>query len=127
MKDNARYKLATIIAFLIGLISVVVGTRVLMGFNTPDYHVLNWLVDYNVVAGLISIAVSILIWKKYWQAFAASLLIAAAHITVLVLLISTFNEIAASESIKAMIFRSTIWIIIILLSLKTNKKLNVQQ
>lgn len=127
MKYNIRYKLAAVIAFLIGLMSVVAGVRVLMGISTPDYNILNWLVVYNVFAGVISITVSILIWKKYWQAFAASILISVAHITVLVLLISAFNEITASESIKAMIFRSTIWIIIILLSIKTNNKLKVKQ
>ena len=118
MRYYTRYKIAAVIAFLIGMMSVLAGTRVLMGISTPDYHVLDWLVVYNVFAGIISIAVSILIWKKYWRAFAASVLIAASHIIVLVLLISAFNEIAAAESIKAMIFRSIIWIIIILLSIK---------
>ena len=118
MRYNTRYKIAAVIAFLIGAMSVAVGTRVLMGISTPDYHVLDWLVVYNVFAGIISIAVSILIWKEYWRAFTVSVLIAASHIIVLVLLISAFNEIAAAESIKAMIFRSIIWIIIILLSIK---------
>ena len=127
MKYPIRYKLAAVIAFLIGLMSVVAGSRVLIGISTPDYHVLDWLVAYNVIVGLLSIVVSFLIWKKYRRAFAASLLIAASHISVFVLLISVFNEITASESIKAMIFRSTIWIIIILLFLKTNNRLKVKQ
>lgn len=123
MRYNTRYKIAAVIALLIGMMSVLAGTRVLMGISTPDYHVLDWLVVYNVFAGIISIAVSILIWKKYWRAFAASVLIAASHIIVLVLLISAFNEIAATESIKAMIFRSIIWIIIILLSIKPKNQI----
>ena len=118
MRYNTRYKIAAVIALLIGMMSVLVGTRVLMGMSTPEYHVMDWLVVYNVFAGIISIAVSILIWKEYWRAFTASVLIAASHIIVLVLLILAFNEITAIESIKAMTFRSTIWIIIILLSIK---------
>jgi hypothetical protein len=100
MKYPIRYRLATVITFLIGLMSVVAGSRVLMGISTPDYHVLDWLVAYNVIMGLLSIFVSFLIWKKYRLAFAASLLIAASHISVFVLLISAFNEITAAESIK---------------------------
>jgi hypothetical protein len=117
MKYPIRYKLAAVIAFLIGLMSVVAGSRVLMGISTPDYHVLDWLVAYNVIVGLLSIVVSFLIWKKYRRAFAASLLIAASHISVFVLLISVFNEITAAESIKAMIFRVVVWSVIIMLSM----------
>lgn len=117
MKYPIRYKLAAVIAFLIGLMSVVAGSRVLIGISTPDYHVLDWLVAYNVILGLLSIVVSFLIWKKYRRAFAASLLIAASHITVFVLLITVFNEITAAESIKAMIFRIVVWSVIIMLSM----------
>jgi len=118
MRYYTRYKIAAVIALLIGMTSVLAGTRVLMGISTPEYHVMDWLLVYNVFAGITSTAVSILIWKEYWQAFTASVLIAASHIIVLVLLISAFNEITAIESIKAMTFRSTIWLIIILLSIK---------
>ena len=115
----SKYKIAAALALFIGIMSVIAGSRVLFGNSSPDYNVLKWLVIYNVNAGILSIGVSVLIWQKNMLGMASSLVIFTAHALVLVLLITIFSEVAAIDSMKAMIFRSVIWITIIILNFKT--------
>ena len=123
MKRQGKYKFAAVLALLIGTMSAVAGSLVIVGINKPNYQVLDWLVVYNILVGIISIGSAVLIWKKYWRAFATVIIIALAHLTVLALLLTLFREAAAEESIKAMIFRVAIWILIISLTLEPKNQL----
>ncbi len=58
------HKIAAILALLIGGMSVISGSKVLLGIDVKDYTVLNWLVTYNVIFGAISMVVAYLIWKN---------------------------------------------------------------
>ena len=122
MKVKIRYKIAAGLALFIGLMSVIAGTRVLLGVSTPDYHVLDWLVSYNVIVGIISIIAATLIWQRDWQASPTSLVIIAAHAIVLILLLTVFSESVAMDSIMAMVFRVGVWSGILVLSLTQVKK-----
>lgn len=116
-----KHKIAAVLALFIGVMSVVAGSQVLLGYSTPDYNVLQWLVRYNVTVGVLSIGAAVLIWQKNKLNRASSLIIFAAHAIVLILLMTVFSEGAAIDSMKAMIFRSVIWITIIILNFKTYK------
>ena len=117
------YKIAAILAFLIGAMSIVAGSKVLLGFEMKNYTVINWLVIYNVFFGFLSIITSILIYTKNKIIKKAIAFILASHLIVL-LNINFFNENAASESINAMVFRVSVWTIIslIITSIKTEKQ-----
>ena len=117
----SKHKIAAALALFIGVMSVIAGSRVLLSINVPDYNVLHWLVIYNVAAGVVSIAVAILIWQKSKLSIASSILVVAAHALVLILLITVFSEVAATDSMKAMIFRTTIWTAISVLVFKAKK------
>lgn len=108
------HKIAAILALIIGAISVFAGSKVLLGIDTKDYTVLNWLVIYNVIFGLISIIAAYLIWTKHRLAKKAIAFILASHI-LLLLYLNFFNDIVALESINAMTFRIGIWSIIALI------------
>lgn len=108
------YKIAAILAFFIGIMSIIAGSKVLLGFDTKNYAVLNWLVTYNVVYGFISIIAGYLIWKQHKFTKKAVAFILASHIILLIYL-NFFNENVASESINAMVFRVSIWSIIALI------------
>ncbi|MDO9037492.1 MAG: hypothetical protein Q7U59_03990 [Lutibacter sp.] len=116
------YKIAAIIALLIGIMSVISGSLVLLNYNIPNYNVLNWLVIYNVIFGAISMLEAYFIWKNKSLAKNAVVFILAAH-TFIAIYLNFFSETVASESIKAMSFRISIWILIYLL---TYKKFNKQ-
>ena len=112
---NILEKIVAGLAFLLGLMAVITGTRVLLGAFIPDYTVLPVLVIYNVLAGIVSIIAGILIWKKHQLAVLLSGIIAASHIGVLISLLTIFNTIVAQASIKTMIVRSVVWIIFFLI------------
>jgi hypothetical protein len=109
------YKIASILAIFIGGMSVIAGSKVLLGIDTKNYNVLNWLVLYNVILGIISILASYLIWKKNKLSKSLIPTILVLHSGILMYLYF-ISQIAATESIKAMSFRVSIWIVIFLLT-----------
>ncbi|NOR27112.1 MAG: hypothetical protein GQ540_01130 [Lutibacter sp.] len=113
-------KIASALALFIGVMSVFAGSKVLLGVDTKDYAVLNWLVVYNVLFGVISIIAAYLIWKNNLFAKKVVVFILAAH-TCMALYLYFFNEFVALESIKAMSFRVALWLIISLLIIKSKK------
>jgi len=117
------YKIAAILALFIGGISIVAGSKVLLGIDLKDYTVLNWLVIYNVIFGVISIVVAYLIWKNYQYARKIIVVILISHLLVFLHLYFLSQEVAL-ESIKAMGFRVSVWAIIFLL---TYKKIIINQ
>ena len=115
-------KIAAIIALLIGIMSVISGSKVLMEIDIKDYTGLTWLVIYNVIFGAISIVAAFLIWKNNLIAKKMVVFILASH-TFIAIYLYFFSESVASESIKAMSFRISIWILIYLLTYnKFNKE-----
>lgn len=114
-------KTAAILAFLIGLLSVLSGTLVIAGIKSPGYFTLSWLIYYNVAAGLVSIFVSYFIWNNKNPVLLFTALICGAHILVLLLLNTIFFDVVAQESISAMIMRSFIWIVILFIVKKAEK------
>ena len=107
-------KIAAGAAILIGSMSVVTGTRALTGTFNPGYTTFTALISYNVLMGLVSIVAGYLIWKNHKRALSLSGFITIGHIAVLLSLITVFNDIVAQQSVKAMIFRSVIWVVIII-------------
>ena len=109
-----RHKIASILALFIGAMSIIAGSKVLLGIDTKSYTVLNWLVIYNVIFGLISIFAAYYIWSKKEISKKIIIFILTSH-SVLFLYLYFINQNTASESIKAMLFRTSIWILIFLL------------
>lgn len=112
------HKIASVLALLIGAMSVFAGSKVLLGIDAKDYDVLTWLVQYNVIVGAISIITAYLLWKKSFFSKKIVFPILSAHVIIALYLIF-FNESVASESIKAMTFRISIWVVISILTLLT--------
>ncbi len=117
------HKIASVLALLIGAISIFAGTKVLLGIDIKNYTVLNWLVVYNVTYGVISIIAAYFIWTKNQFTKTAIAFVLVSHISLLIYL-NFFNETVAIQSIRAMVFRVSIWSIIALISsnFKTHQK-----
>ena len=114
-------KITAIVVSLIGLITVITGTRALSGSFNPGYTTFPLLIGYNVFMGLVSIAAGYLIWTKHKLALLVSAIITTGHITVLLSLITVFSGLIAQQSVKAMIFRSVIWLVIFIIVRETKK------
>ena len=114
-KTHYLTNVAAFIALFIGAMSIFAGTKVLLGIDTKSYPILIWLLVYNVFFGLISIVVAFLILKSNKFGKLATYFVLGSHFVVF-LYLKFISETVASESIKAMLFRTSIWIIIVVLS-----------
>ncbi len=123
---NILKKIAATLALFIGLISVFAGSKVLLGIDTKDYNILTWLVSYNVIFGVISIFTAYLIWKGKKTGKNLTLFILSMHFTIFIIL-KFFSDTVASESVKAMLFRTSIWALIIILSILIPNYFNKRQ
>ncbi len=112
------------LAGIIGIMSVISGSSVLLGLKEVSYTVLNWLVIYNVAVGILSVITAFLIWKYFALSKKIISIILCLH-TVVLTFLYFLSETVASESIKAMTFRVGIWLLIyILVQLGKSKKAN---
>ncbi|GAB4363559.1 MAG: hypothetical protein Kow0042_01520 [Calditrichia bacterium] len=106
-----KSKIGGAIGISVGALSVISGSMVLLGIKQPGYHLLISLVIYNVLMDAISVVAGVVIWQQRAAALRFSLLIAAAHAIVLLLLtIARLMAVpVAPESFAAMLFRTLTW------------------
>jgi hypothetical protein len=112
--QQKRDRVASILAIVLGLISMREGGAVLLGVTTPDYPVLPWLVWYNVVLGAVSVVAGAGIWTKRDWSGVLALNILTFHGIVFAGLFALYKsgQIVAMRSIFAMMFRTFAWIVI---------------
>ncbi len=112
-----RYRIAALLAFILGLLSIKEGGSVLLGFSIKTYTVLPWLVWYNVVLGFVSVIAGIGLWlKRTWSiSFAATIVSLHGLVLLILVVLFAFREAVAVFSIMAMLFRTLVWVGIIML------------
>ena len=108
-------KIASIIAFIIGAMSIVAGGKAMQGWD-PGYSVLNWLPVYNFVMGVLTVSIpAILTWRNSEHAMSAAIATFSVHIVVTLSLLTIFSGSVAANSVGAMISRLITWLIILTL------------
>lgn len=110
-RTSRTQRAAAIVGGAFGVVGIVAGTRVLSGLDVPDYHVLRWLVVYNVVTSTAAVVVAVALWRgRRWAAHAAMGL-ADAHALVLVALaaLRVTGTGVANDSLAAMGLRTSVW------------------
>lgn len=125
MKND--YKIVSVFVIIIGIMSVITGLRVIGGIFDPGYQYYLTLVSYNVIMGAVSVIAGIYIWQRNKNALLYSKIITAAHVIVLISLLTIFNDVISKHSIGAMTFRSIAWIIITLVVWKGKSKIQVEE
>jgi len=112
MKSKTKRDLAGAVGIIIGLLSIVSGSAVLLGIKRPNYIFLSWLVIYNVVMGFVSVIAGAIIWENRKWSVRLSLIVASAHTTILLILILVYiiNTTVALESLGAITFRALVWV-----------------
>jgi len=112
MKTNF-YKIAAILAFIIGGMAIFAGGQALLGKN-PGYRVINWLLLYNYTVGILTVFLTaILIWNQHRLAIWAAIATFSIHTLVMLILQTTFYDIVAPDSIQAMTIRIITWLLIL--------------
>lgn len=107
------YRIAAVLALIIGTMAIFAGGRVLLG-NDPGYYVIDWLLVYNFLLGLLSAFVTaILIWKRSRYALPAAIATLSLHILVMLTILIGFGDVVAKDSLVAMTIRIVVWAIIV--------------
>lgn len=109
-----QHFIAMILVFLLGAVSLGMGTMVLLDLHEAGHVVLKGLLAYNIVLGVLSLLVAYLIWKRSESTSSAVLLLLLSNISVLIFLV-LFTNTVAKESIRAMEIRTIIWAMVYLL------------
>lgn len=108
-------RIFSLVACIFGAVTIAAGARVLLGVD-PGYAVYRPLVLFNTFMGAIYVAAGGVIWFNIahgrWAA-AAVFGINAVALVVVATLLST-GEIIALETLKAMAFRTAVWLMLAL-------------
>ena len=117
MTLQKRRRLASLLVIILGLLSIKEGGSVLLGLVTKDYTILPWLVWYNVVLGFASVIIGIGLWRERKGSIKIATTILSLHGLVLIILIIlfVFKAPVSLISITAMLFRTSVWIAVIVL------------
>jgi len=121
-----RYRIASAVALIVGLLSIKEGGSVLLGLTTKTYHVLTWLVVYNVTLGFVSLAAGIGLWtQRTWSSIlAVVILILHGLIFLFLFMLFEFGKEVAFVSVMAMLFRTIVWLVIYSLLMWNGRKKN---
>lgn len=119
---NILVKIVAVLAVIIGIPTVITGSKVLLGVFDPGYQYFTLLIVYNIIMGIISVITGALIWMKNRKALFYSYIITSAHALVFISLATIFSDIIASRSMEAMAFRFAAWAIISIIVWKSHKK-----
>lgn len=101
------------VAVLFGVLTLLVGTRVLSGAD-PGYVVFRPLLIYNTMMGLAYVATGVLGWRRVAVGKKAAfgvLLLNSGVLAVIAYLYLTGGPVAA-ESVGAMTLRSVVWLVL---------------
>ena len=103
--------LATAVAILFGLATVVAGGRVLLGPD-PGYLVYRPLLIYNTLMGVAYIAAGYAIWRSIRQGAHAAQAILLLNVLVLAGIVYLYRngDAVAIDSVRAMTLRSAVWL-----------------
>lgn len=117
MKHRIGLMIASLLAVVVSIATLIEGTSVLLGLHVPDQIVLPWLVRYNVAAAVVSLVAVILLWLRRHAGNGLSLVILFGHVAVLLILavLLLSGGLVAIKSILAMSMRSVLWAVIVVL------------
>jgi len=99
------------VAALFGLLTVVAGSRVLLGAD-PGYVVYRPLLVYNTVMGLVYLAVAFIGWRNPARGRDGAALVFGLNLLVLVgvYLLHASGAGVAVDSLRAMSLRTIVWL-----------------
>lgn len=113
----ARYRLLlrrlmAVIAIAFGLLTIFAGGRVLFGGVDPGYVVFRPLLAFNTVMGVVYAIAGVALWRDRHRSVRAAGMIVALNLAALgtiVVLYSSGGGVAV-DSLRAMTFRSAVWL-----------------
>jgi hypothetical protein len=104
-----------IAAVLFGVVTMIVGVRVLLGSN-PGYIVYLPLLRFNTAMGIAYVAAGVIAWRnlKFGVYGAAGICVLNLFALGSIIYLYTPNGSIARESLQAMTFRTVVWLVLFL-------------
>ena len=102
-----------LVAVLFGLVTVVAGSRVLLG-SDPGYVVFRPLLIYNTIMGVAYVTAGIVAWRNIRQGMYAAVAIFVLNLIALIVIYFLYTEggSVAIESLRAMSLRTIVWLVL---------------
>lgn len=97
-----------------GLLTIFIGGQTLLGYSDPGYVVFLPLLIFNIVMGLVYVVSGFMIWRYFNLGITAAKMIFLINFTALILILVAYfmGGNVATESLKAMSFRTVIWLLL---------------
>lgn len=107
-------RITATIAVAFGLLTVFIGSRTLLGYSEPGYTVFTPLLIFNTIMGIVYAGAGSMIWRDIALGLAAAKTIFIINFTALltILIIYYLGGSVAIESLKAMSFRTIVWLVV---------------
>ncbi len=104
MNKTIFNKIAASVAVVFSVLSIIEGTKVLLGISQTEYIVLTPLLIYNVGMGFIGVFVGVVLWRNHARSLMFTLMVAAAHLFVLIVVgvLYISGGVVAEHSVQAM-------------------------
>ncbi len=102
-----------LVAALFGLVTIIAGTRVLLG-SDPGYIVFQPLLIYNTVMGVVYLAAGIIARRNLKQGMyvAAGIFILNLFVLAAIYFLYTKGSTIAIDSLRAMTLRTVVWFVL---------------
>jgi len=109
MKISQR--VLSIVAALFGFITIIAGTRVLLG-SDPGYIVYQPLLIFNTAMGIVYVSAAVIAWRNIKQGMYVAAIIFVLNLAMLAVIyfLYTKGSSIAVESLRAISFRTTVWL-----------------
>lgn len=105
-------RVVAIAAILFGVLTAIVGTRALLGAG-PGYVIYLPLLRFNTIMGFAYVAVGVVAWRDLKLGVYGAAAIAVLNLVALAFVIHLYtpNGSIAMESLRAMTFRTGVWLV----------------
>lgn len=102
-----------LVAVFFGLLTLLAGSRVLLG-GDPGYVVYRPLLVYNTVMGLLYVAAGVLMWRSTHRGKQVAAAICLLNLLVLALAawLQSQGQGVALDSVRAMMLRTGVWLLL---------------
>jgi len=107
-------RVIAVLAICFGLLTIVIGAQTLLGYSDPGYVVFLPLLVFNTVMGSIYAVSGFMIWQDLNFGTTAAKMVFLINLAVLVLIFIVYlmGGAVATESLKAMSFRTIVWLVL---------------
>lgn len=107
-------RLSALAAAVFGVLTLVAGGRILLGFGEAGYVVVRPILLFNTAMGVLYLVAAVLIVRDIERGWLLAGFIAVANVAVLAAIVisRTTGGTVASETLAAMTLRTVVWLVI---------------